>query len=85
MRSVFHKTFNKKFKKLPDKVQMAFHARLAIFENNPFHPLLENHDVSRAFPGCRSINVTGDFRAIFYERRGLAVFINIGTHSELYG
>jgi hypothetical protein len=29
--------------------------------------------------------VTGDYRAIFEERSNGVLFVNIGTHSELYG
>jgi mRNA-degrading endonuclease YafQ of YafQ-DinJ toxin-antitoxin module len=31
-----------------------------------------------------SINVTGDYRAIFYIENNIAVFYKIGRHSELY-
>ena len=81
----YHRIFRKKFKKLPDGIQRAFSERLILFKSNKTHPLLNNHDVSRAYPNSRSINITGDYRAFFYEDRTGAVFVNIGTHSELYG
>jgi len=49
------------------------------------HPLLNNHDVSKVYTGCRSINITGDYRAIFQDEGEIVIFITIGTHSELYG
>lgn len=49
------------------------------------HPILNNHSVEKVFIDCRSINITGDYRAIFKkEEDGSVVFITMGTHSELY-
>jgi mRNA-degrading endonuclease YafQ of YafQ-DinJ toxin-antitoxin module len=45
---------------------------------------LNNHSVDTAFADCRSINVTGDYRAIFHENKETVTFMTIGTHSELY-
>ena len=79
-----HRLFLKKFKKLPKKVRIQFVQRKNLFVNEPFHPLLHNHSVDQRLPGCRSINVTGDYRAIFREKSNDALFVTIGTHSELY-
>ena len=49
-----------------------------------FHPLLNNHSLGGEYNGCRSINITGDIRAIFYVKTDVVVFINIGSHPELY-
>ena len=50
-----------------------------------FNPLLNNHYLGGEYEGCRSINITGDIRAIFYIKQNSdVVFINIGSHSELY-
>lgn len=46
--------------------------------------ILNNHSVDKAFTDCRSINVTGDYRAIFKEENNVIIFLKIGTHSELY-
>lgn len=86
MKIDYHKKFLKAFDKLPAKVKEKFYERLRIFSQDPFHPLLNNHLVEPAYPGWRSINITGDYRAL-YEPISLdvAVFMKIGTHSELYG
>ena len=81
----FHRKFLKKFKKLPMNVRARFVERKNIFIREPFHPLLNNHSVNRAYPGCRSMNVTGDYRAIFKETEQGVIFMKIGTHPELYG
>jgi len=51
---------------------------------NPNHHILNNHSLEGAFDECRSINVTGDCRAIFKQEKNIAIFMTIGTHSELY-
>ncbi len=80
----FHKNFKKKFKKLPVKIQEQFYERLELFFQNKFDKILNNHSVDKAFPNCNSINVSGDYRAIFQDLSDLAIFITIGRHSELY-
>lgn len=44
-----------------------------------------NHKLQGYYEGCRSINVTGDYRAIFVEEVDSIKFLRIGTHVELYG
>lgn len=85
MKIVYKKEFVKQFKKVPLKVQMQFYDRLRLFAENKFDPRLHNHSVNPIFPYCRSINVTGDYRAIFQETEDIVIFFTIGTHSELYG
>lgn len=79
-----HWKFEKKPEKLPASLEQKFLERVRLFHENKFHPLLNNHSVEKRFPGCRSVNVTGDYRAIFKEVGDDTIFVNIGTHSELY-
>jgi len=85
MQVIFHKSFDKQYIKLSPKIHSRFEERLKIFLTSPFAPLLNNHSVDEIFPECRSINITGDYRAIFKMRDSIPVFIKIGTHHELYG
>jgi len=86
MKIEYHKKFVKLFNKLPFKIQHKFYEKLRLFEQNPFTQILNNHSVEPAYPGWRSINVTGDYRALFEALTPNAVmFMKIGTHSELYG
>ena len=80
----FHTTFKKKLKKVPSKIQDRFYEQLALFVQDKFSRVLNNHSVDRAYPRCRSINVSGDYRAIFKDHGEVIIFINIGTHSDLY-
>lgn len=81
-----HKNFEKRFAKLPQKIRERFKERRDVFISNPYDPLLNNHYLHEPYLGCRSINVTGDYRAIFYHEGADTVrFIAIGTHHELFG
>lgn len=81
---IFHKSFHKDYAKLPKKIKEKFSNRLRLFKEDKNNKILNNHSVDKAFMGCRSINVTGDYRAIFKEDGDVVSFVNIGTHSELY-
>ena len=73
--------FKKRFLWLHDK----FEERVVIFIQNKYHPLLQNHALDGEWKGCRSINITGDVRAVFEEVADDHIeFVAIGTHSELY-
>ena len=86
----YSKKFLKQLKKAPLKIQIAFRDRFAIFLADPFDPILDNHSLTGNYLGKRSINITGDWRAIYSETTdeagdtGLEVYL-LGTHSQLYG
>ena len=84
MQYILHGVFLKKIEKLPPKIREQFFERARIFHTDTFAIILQNHSVDGAYPNCRSININGDYRAIYYERQNIAIFIEIGTHSELY-
>ena len=85
MEPFLHKNFKKQFQKLPLNVQGQFFKRVDLFLKDKYNPLLNNHSVASAYPGCRSINITGDYRALYEKKsENFIVFIKIGTHSELY-
>ena len=86
MRVDTHRSFGKGVEKLDPKIKRKLAERLRLFASEPFHPLLDNHALTGEYEGVRSINITGDFRAI-YLPTGLDVtlFMYIGTHSQLYG
>ena len=79
------KAFDKQYAKLNVKVKDAFKSRVTIFKSNPFDIRLRNHALKGKYLGYRSIDITGDVRAL-YTVHGDTVFIFgfIGTHSQLY-
>ena len=85
MRAYYHKSFKKAYKKLSQKLKARSNERILLFLDDPYHPILNNHPLSGKYNGCRSINVSGDLRAIYkLIEDDLAYFIEIGTHGKLY-
>jgi addiction module RelE/StbE family toxin len=85
MRILLHRNIKKRYKKLNQSEQRHFKERGNLFLECPFHPLLNNHALQGEYQGCRSINITGDLRAIYKEIDSDTVyFIALGTHPELY-
>ena len=86
MRFLTNRNFDKTYAKLPEKVKTKFKQRKDLLTQNEFHVLLGNHPLVGEYAGFRSINITGNFRAIYYKiSRDIVVFVDIGTHSQLYG
>ena len=85
MKVKFHKNFSKSFKKLPIKIKDQFNKRLKIFLENPSNLLLNNHALHGEWRSFRSINITGDFRAVYKQLDDYIVeFVVIDTHGNLY-
>ncbi|MBP6904585.1 MAG: type II toxin-antitoxin system mRNA interferase toxin, RelE/StbE family [Candidatus Pacebacteria bacterium] len=78
------RVFKKQYRTLSQKIQKQVVERLMLFAENKFHPQLNNHSLHHPFEGCRSINISGDIRAIYRQYGDTILFIRIGTHSELY-
>lgn len=81
--------FDKQLKRAPLDIKRAFQKRYELFISNPFHPILHNHQLIGLYKRCRSINITGDWRAVFREEiksdGDIGIFfISLGTHSQLY-
>lgn len=84
MEIIFQRQFKKQYKKLPTKIQRQFNARLRILEENTADPQLNVHALKGDHFPMLSMNVTGDYRALFVKEKGAITFLKIGTHSELY-
>lgn len=85
---LYGKQFLKQYDKAGEKIQSAFKARLKLFLENPHHSLLHNHALTGRYMGFRSINITGDWRAIYaVDENGYGIRVTFklfGTHSQLY-
>lgn len=79
-----HKNFVKQYKKLRESEKERFKERRNLFLQDEFNPILNNHPLKGKYQGYRSINVTGDLRAIFKREVNMIIFVTIGSHSELY-
>lgn len=71
------------------KIKTAFEQTLEMFLEDPNHPSLRNHQLKEKLVGYRSIDISGDWRAVFKEKRTekqrIITFHMIGTHEDLYG
>lgn len=89
MRIDYSRRFLKHLQKASVPVQLSFKDRLQLFVADKNHTLLRNHSLQGEWSGFRSINITGDWRAIYHEigenKMEWVEFVEIGRHSELYG
>ena len=86
MKLRFHKRFIKDYNFLDQKIKAAFQERLKLFFDNPYHAKLKNHPLKGKWYGYRSINISGDIRAVYkLNDDEEVIFIAIGSHSHLYG
>lgn len=84
-RMKFSRKFKKQYEKAPKNIQTSFQKKLVLFQKNKFQPMLNNHALTGELKGLRSINVTGDWRAVFKEdATNGVIFELLGTHSQLY-
>ena len=81
----YSKKFIKLLRKINPEIKDYLKEKILIFRINKFDPRINNHKLKGKFKKYRSINITGDYRAIFEEiAEDNVYFVSIGTHSELY-
>jgi addiction module RelE/StbE family toxin len=90
MKISYGKKFSKQYAKAPAQIKNSFTQKIRLFLENPYNPILNNHVLTGKLHGQRSINITGDWRAIYKEFKSedgeiRIIFELLGTHSELYG
>jgi len=81
----FTPLFNKQRKAAPLEIKQAFRDTLDLFAENPNHETLRNHPLIGKYAGFRSIDVTEDWRALYRSEPERIIFVEIGTHPQLYG
>lgn len=84
LRIEFAPLFNKRRKAAPLEIKKAFRETIALFIENPDHPALRNHALKDRYAGFRSIDVTDDWRALYRSERKRIIFVDLGTHEQLY-
>ena len=86
MQISFHRNFLKMYAKQQQSVQEKFKERRDLFISDSTHPVLRDHALNGKWRGYRSINISGDYRAVYREvADDTFEFVAIGTHHELYG
>jgi len=84
MKITYSKEFIKQAEKLHSKLQLQLYEHIMLFRENPLHPRLRNHALKGKYAAYRSINITGDYRALYLQSESEVIFDKIGTHSQLY-
>jgi addiction module RelE/StbE family toxin len=77
--------FNKQLTAAPREIRVAFLETLQLYRDDPDHPSLRNHALKDKYAGFRSVDVTGDWRALYRRERERIIFVELGTHDQLYG
>jgi addiction module RelE/StbE family toxin len=81
----YSKNFIKQSKKLAPKIKVKLLDRISTFIENPLDISLRNHMLKGKYKEYRSIDITGDVRALYIQNGNEVIFDYVGTHSQLYG
>lgn len=85
MKVSFSNDFKKKLRKCSKPIAEAFYDRIRMFMQNPNARSLNNHYLNGKYDGYKSINISGDIRAVYkLIEKELAYFVDIDNHSNLY-
>lgn len=82
-----HKTFEKHFKQRisPNKnLADKFKTRLAQFMAGELGHPLNDHALTGKLTGRRAFSIAGDIRVIYIELEDMTVFLDIGSHNQVY-
>jgi mRNA-degrading endonuclease YafQ of YafQ-DinJ toxin-antitoxin module len=81
----FNKVFQKRIKST--EIENEFWIRLELFINDPFEAKLKTHKLSGRLKDLWSFSIEYDLRVVFFftkDKPKKAVFVDIGTHDEVY-
>jgi addiction module RelE/StbE family toxin len=81
----YSKAFLKQAKKLSPELRNKVQLNIKLFVENPLNPVLRNHTLKGKYKDYRSIDITGDVRALYLQNDSEVIFDAVGTHSQLYG
>ena len=79
--------FDKKYEKIyraNSKIGSSVDAKVSLLLENPRHPSLRLHKITRAGIGAWSISVNMKLRLIFVYRDYGILLVDIGDHDEVY-
>jgi mRNA interferase YafQ len=85
MKVSYTKNFVKQSEKLNSMARTRLVQRITLFSNNPLDSQLRDHQLKGKYKEYRSIDITGDYRALYLLKGDEAIFDVVGTHSQLYG
>jgi addiction module RelE/StbE family toxin len=81
------KTFEKHFKQRispNEKLRAQFKVRLTLFIASELGHPLHDHALTGRLAGKRAFSIAGDIRVIYVELEDVIVFLDIGSHNQVY-
>jgi addiction module RelE/StbE family toxin len=79
----FEKHFDKRIARSP-KLSSQFEERLAQFLGGVRTAPINDHALTGNMDGKRAFSITADIRVIYTETEDAFVFLDIGTHAQVY-
>ncbi len=73
-------SFMRAYRKLPVEIINTLEAKVEIFKNDPWDPVLRRHSLRGHLRGFSAFSITYRYRAMFKIVEGRVVFVDIGTH-----
>jgi addiction module RelE/StbE family toxin len=83
----FSKKFQKNYKKRISsnrKLSINFEKKLDLFKKDRNNIQLRDHQLKGKLNRYRAFSLTGNVRIIYIELEDQIIFVNIGTHSQVY-
>jgi mRNA-degrading endonuclease YafQ of YafQ-DinJ toxin-antitoxin module len=83
-----HRSFVRNYqKRIARNARLAaqYKARVKLFANGVRGAPLYDHALTESREGQRAFSVTGDVRVIYIETPTAVVFLDIGSHNQVYG
>jgi addiction module RelE/StbE family toxin len=80
----FVKCYVKRISKNP-KLVAQYEARVALFMQGIRDTPINDHPLTGTMSGKRAFSITADIRVVYVETNDAFVFIDIGTHAQVYG
>jgi len=87
MQIKYSKEFKKNYKKrvaVSLHVKKRFQERVELFSKNSRDPVLHDHQLKGAYKELRAFSITGDMRVVYRIEKNTMVFLDIGTHNQVY-
>ena len=82
-----HRTFEKHFKlriSLHKKLVTQFEVRYVLFIQGERGYPIDDHPLTGKLTGKRAFSVAGDIRVVYEEQSDAIIFLDIGTHNQVY-
>lgn len=79
----FNKHYTQRIESTP-ALKKRYIERVNLFLKNPKNPILRSHALIGNKKGQKSFSITEDYRIIYEEFKEYYIFLDIGTHSQVY-